>query len=203
MIRAETITEVQQLYSSSHNFQAENSNKAMYIPLPSQMSLPCTLQDLAGSLRKTSSKCRVTEQNTYNLVNWREFLNSRHTATKPSDKGGDTEVRHLRSGSRHYWEKNKATDTTAASPSPAHPTLCGWFQQGHLGQLSTAPGCRGSTGVSGAQNPITHHTFPLGGAWDWSDLVTEGIPTSSGNTSHIPQCPSRDRKNQPEQCKRK
>lgn len=44
-----------------------------------------------------------------------------HTAVDPSGKGGgDTEVRQLRSSSCLYWEKNKATNTLAASPSPPY-----------------------------------------------------------------------------------
>lgn len=36
--------------------------------------------------------------------------------------GGVMEERLQRSGSRHYWEKNKATNLPVASPSPSHLT---------------------------------------------------------------------------------
>ena len=34
-----------------------------------------------------------------------------HIVADPSDKHGDTEVKQLRSGSHHYWEDNKATNS--------------------------------------------------------------------------------------------
>lgn len=43
------------------------------------------------------------------------------TWANPSDKGGDTEARQLRSGSHHYWEENKVTNTPEASHSPSCP----------------------------------------------------------------------------------
>lgn len=72
-------------------------------------------------------------------------------------------MRQLWSGSHYYLEEYKATNTLAAFPSPPSPHVSQLITARTLRDAEThssAPSYRGSTGISEAQNPITHHILP-------------------------------------------
>lgn len=111
--------EVQQLFSRSYHCQTENkTTKAGHLPLPSQSSLSCTLLELASGTRiNCISERWTTKQSIYNTEIAFEW--QMHTVANPSDKGGDTKARQLRSGSHHYFRKTKLQ--THQWPLPTHP----------------------------------------------------------------------------------
>lgn len=123
------------------------------------------------------------------------------TVANPNDRGGNTEVRPLKSGNHCYWEKNKATNIPASLSQFTPPSLITadsrgstWDTSGSAAQ-QVARGCRSSTGISWAWNPIPPY-FPMRVApWAQEHLVTEETPTSRRNIGHYAM-PCRDQRSQ-------
>lgn len=139
---------------------ARHKNKATEpgcLPSSSHSSPPHTLPELAAG----PSGWWATQHIICSSENWRDRRifpeHQVHTEANPSDRGRDTEVRQLRSGSCHYWEENKATSAPASLSklTPPHPRWL--YCQQHL----VAGGC---TRISWAHNSIAHHISPWVGA---------------------------------------
>lgn len=136
-------------------------------PHPPKALFPRTLPVLAVGPRRNRKSIIKSRISTVQITGETVPEWQTHTAANSSDNDGDIRARQLWSVSRHHSKENKATNTPVTSPSPPHliPTFHGWSQQRHpqvLRQYSSASGSRGSSRISGAQNPISHHILPRG-----------------------------------------
>lgn len=86
------------------------------------------------------------------------------TWANPSDKGGDTEARQLRSDSHHYWEENKVTNTPEASLSPSCPHPSWLILEEAPGTPQSEQHCvwllKQPENFRGLENPMTDHILP-------------------------------------------
>lgn len=167
---------MQQLYSSSQHWQAENKViLPSHLPISFQSSPPLILPELAGSPRVLSYRAQY-------LQPWeleRQFLSDRCTLWLIPVKVWDTEVKQLKLGSHHYWKENKTTNSPATSPRPPHPhpslliSVGTWETSGNEARC-IAP--RAAAGLNKLELYCPSHS-PTGVVlWERGDLVTEEMP---------------------------